>query len=139
LIGGSVVLRFVEGRSTGPAFCILVQETESTLRFRLDRWLSASIEKGAIEMKKGAIVCISGNVPRTWAKKDEAEFRNQLHQFEAIHFITPRTPSFHLNSIWLTMISRGITDLVLASARFGGTGKLELSEERFRFQAVGLN
>jgi hypothetical protein len=90
-------------------------------------------------LKKGAIVCISGKVPRTWTEKDEADFRRTLRRYDAVQIIAPRTPLFLLNRIWFKMILGGVTDFVLTRARFRGKGKLEFSGESFRFQAVGIN
>ncbi len=90
-------------------------------------------------MKKGAIVCISGNIPGTWSAKDEADFREKFDQFDAIQIVTPRTPRFLLNLIWMKMLSRGITDLFLARAKFRKRGDLEVSGEKVRLQTVGTN
>lgn len=90
-------------------------------------------------MKKGTIVCISGNIPDAWSARDEADFRRRFKHYDAIQIVTPRTPRFLFNLIWMKMLSRGITDIFLARARFRKKGDLEVSEENIRLQMVGMS
>ena len=96
-------------------------------------------EKEVIHLKEGAIICIDGKTPDKWTEGDEADFRKQLTNFETVQFVTPQAAPFLLQRLWLKMISKGITDLVVAMAKFGKTGKLELSGKRVRLPIVGMS
>ena len=92
-----------------------------------------------IHLKKGAIICIEGKGPQIWTEADEAKFREQLSNYEAVRIVTPQIAPFLLHRIWLKMISKGITDLVVAIATFSKTGKLELSGKSVRLPVIGMS
>jgi hypothetical protein len=92
-----------------------------------------------IELKTAAIICIEGKAPDSWTKNNEVAFRNQLTKFDTVRFITPQIGSCLLHGIWFNMLSRGITDLVVAMATFGETGQLELNGKGYRLPMIGMS
>jgi hypothetical protein len=95
--------------------------------------------KGVIDLKKGAIIFIDGTLPENWTKDDEVVFRDQLTKFDTVRFITPQIGSYLLHGIWFNMVSRGITDLVVAMATFSENGQLELSRKGYRLPMIGMS
>jgi hypothetical protein len=92
-----------------------------------------------IALKKGAIICIDGKPPEKWTANNEVAFRNQVIKFDSVRFITPQVGSCLLHGIWFNMLSRGITDLVVAMATFGDSGQLELSGKGYRLPMIGMS
>jgi hypothetical protein len=64
---------------------------------------------------RGALVCISGE-PVGWSAEDERRLRKQFAEFDAVQIVTPQTIQCMFHRIWFQMISRGITEIVIARA-----------------------
>ena len=90
-------------------------------------------------VRKGAIVCITGIAPGQWSKDDEIAFRDQLSSYEEVRIVTPQIAPILLHGIWLKMLSKGITELVIAMATFGQSGRLKLNGKRYKLPMIGMS
>ena|GEM_PF-5061991 len=90
-------------------------------------------------MKTGAIICISGKPKGKWTMADEVRFRNRFKDFDDIQIVIPQISTYLLHSMWLKMLSKGITDLEIINARFEASGKFEVLKKSCRLPMIGLN
>jgi hypothetical protein len=90
-------------------------------------------------MKKGIIVCIAGKAPEKWNREDETDFRSSFSEFDAVRITTPEIMPYHLQHIWLRLLSTGVGHVVVKMATFNNSGKLVLTEQGFILPFVGLN
>lgn len=91
------------------------------------------------KLKKGAVICITGEAPEKWSQEDEFRFRKQLSKFDAVHFITPQLIPYVFHRIWFKMVSKGITDLIIAKVEFNASGKLYFNSNDCRLPMIGMS
>ncbi|MBW2604548.1 MAG: hypothetical protein JRE28_09575 [Deltaproteobacteria bacterium] len=90
-------------------------------------------------MKKGIILCVNGEAPKKWNRDDETDVRSRLSGFDAVRITTPEIMPYHLQHIWLRLLSNGIMYIVVKMAIFNTSGELVLTGEQFILPFVGLN
>lgn len=90
-------------------------------------------------LTSGAIICIAGEIPLRWSENDEADFKRQVNAFDAIRVVPSRTDVYQLTYLWLDLISKGMTEIVIFSAQFTEKGGLNLSRLLLRLPLIALN
>ena len=107
-------------RSAGAGLRVFITQffKRKPVKVRENESAALQILKKEVIDQKGAIICIEGKPPDDWAEGAEISLRKQLSRFDAVRFITPQIDSFLLHGIWLKMLSKGITDLVVTMATF---------------------
>jgi hypothetical protein len=90
-------------------------------------------------LKSGAIICIYGKPPAGWSAKDSLRFKEKTADFAIVRIVTPGTSALMMNHIWLNLISAGVTDIMVAVAKFDQKRKLRIQPDSLRFRVVGMN
>lgn len=90
-------------------------------------------------MNTGALIYVSGEAPRIWSASDDVYFRKQVDYFDMVRIMPTRANAFQVHCLCLDMLSKGMTEIVLATAAFKKNGKLELNKQCCRIPLVVIN
>jgi len=90
-------------------------------------------------LSTGAIICVAGEAPEKWTEDDEACFRKQIDNFDTVRIMPSQIDSYQLQCLWLDLLSKGMTEIVIATAEFKESGKLEFTRQYCRFPLVAMN
>lgn len=91
-------------------------------------------------MSTGAIICVTNNAPAKWNQEKETQFRRQVVEaFNMIRIVSSKADRHLLYFLWMDLITKGMTNVVIATAKFTANGRLELDRDYCRLPVISLN
>ena len=90
-------------------------------------------------MSIGAIICLTNEMPAKWNQDKEVQFRDQLESFDMIRIIPTQVNSYLLHCLYLDVVKKGMTEIVIAKAQFCARGRLELDHLYCRLPVRSMN
>jgi hypothetical protein len=75
-------------------------------------------------MSAGAIICFDHDKLTGWDADKETRFCEYIRNFDTVRVISQQVNSFLLHRMWLDLIAKGMTEVVIGKAEFDASGRL---------------